>query len=209
MVGSAHSSANTCTNHSRYRSSFQSRNCSSNKCSCGTASCSCCGNNDCSKDDCSNANSQFRPVRQRPISFRIKPIDWRITAIGILIIAEQFPIHTKVFDFVRIDEPMQFGVVIPAAQPVHPRLVVVDVAAVAERVRIAQRVRQLTRAAQLDAPCAVLVFYHNRAVRVKELWHEKRPAGEGGAMELDGAIRKLYGSNTNRHLSGGAYTTHQ
>ena len=76
---------------------------------------------------------------------------------------------------------MQFGVVVPAAQPVHPRLVVVDVAAVAERIRVAQGVRQLTRAAQLCAPCAVLVFYHNRAVRVKALWHEKRPASEGGA----------------------------
>ena len=76
---------------------------------------------------------------------------------------------------------MQFGVVVPAAQPVHPRLVVVDVPAVAERVRVAKRVRQLARAAQLSAPCVVLVFYHNRAVRVKALGHEKRPAGEGGA----------------------------
>ena len=76
---------------------------------------------------------------------------------------------------------MQFGVVIPASQPVHPRLVVVDIPAVAERVRVAQRIRQLARAAQLGTPRVVLVFYHNRAIRVKELWHEKSPAGEGGA----------------------------
>ena len=76
---------------------------------------------------------------------------------------------------------MQLRVVVPAAQPVHPRLVVVDIPAVAERIRIAQGIRQLARTAQLSAPCVVLVFYHNRAVRVKELWHEKRPAGEGGA----------------------------
>ena len=79
---------------------------------------------------------------------------------------------------IRRDKPMQFRVIVPAAQPVHPRLVVVDVPTVAERVRIAQRVCQLTRAAQLCAPCAVLVFYHSRAVRVKVLWHEKSPAGE-------------------------------
>ena len=85
---------------------------------------------------------------------------------------------------VRRNEPMQLRVVIPAAQPVHPRLVVVDVAAVAERVRVAQGVGQLTRAAQLSAPRIVLVFYHYRAVRVKALWHEKRPAGEGGACRL-------------------------
>ena len=87
---------------------------------------------------------------------------------------------------VRRNEPMQLRVVIPAAQPVHPRLVVVDIPAVAERIRIAQGIRQLARTAQLSAPCVVLVFYHNRAVRVKELWHEKSPAagmrrGRGGA----------------------------
>ena len=77
---------------------------------------------------------------------------------------------------------MQFGVVVPAAQPVHPRLVVVDIAPVPERVRVTQGIRQLTCAAQLSAPRVVLVFYHNRAIRVKALWHEKRPAGEGGAL---------------------------
>ena len=82
---------------------------------------------------------------------------------------------------VRRNEPMQLRVVVPAAQPVHPRLVVVDIAPVADRVRVAQGVGQLARAALLSAPCVVLVFYHNRAVRVKELWHEKSPAGEGGA----------------------------
>ena len=80
-------------------------------------------------------------------------------------------------EFVRINEPMQFRIVVPAAQPVHPRLVVVDVASVPERVRIAQGICQLTRAAQLSAPCVVLVFYHDCAVRVKALWHEKSPAG--------------------------------
>ena len=64
---------------------------------------------------------------------------------------------------------MQLRIVVPAPQPIHPRLVVVDVAALAERVRIAQGVCQFTRAAQLSAPCVVLVFYHNRAIRVKEL----------------------------------------
>ena len=77
---------------------------------------------------------------------------------------------------------MQLRIVVPAPQPVHPRLVVVDIPAVTERVRVAQGVCQFTRAAQLSAPCVVLVFYHNRAVPVKELWHEKRPAGEGGAL---------------------------
>ena len=82
---------------------------------------------------------------------------------------------------VRRNEPMQLRIVVPAAQPVHPRLVVVDIAPVAERVRVTQGVCQITCAAQLSAPRVVLVFYHNRAVPVKELWHEKRPAGEGGA----------------------------
>ena len=82
---------------------------------------------------------------------------------------------------VRRDKPMQLRIVVPASQPVHPRLVVVDVAPIAERVRVAQGVGQLARTAQLSAPCVVLVFYHNRAVRVKALGHEKRPAGEGGA----------------------------
>ena len=72
---------------------------------------------------------------------------------------------------------MQLRVIVPAAQPVHPRLVVVDVASVPERVRAAQGIRQLARTAQLSAPRVVLVFYHERAVRVKALWHEKSPAG--------------------------------
>ena len=96
---------------------------------------------------------------------------------------------------IRRDKPMQFRVIVPAAQPVHPRLVVVDISAVAERVRVAQGVRQLTRAAQLSAPCAVLVFYHDCAVRVKVLWHEKRPAGEGGA----GQMVELYSTEIDLH----------
>ena len=90
----------------------------------------------------------------------------RILAVGVQVGAEE---TRAVHHVIRRNEPMQFRVVIPAAQPVHPRLVVVDVAAVAERVRVAKRVRQLARAAQLSAPCVVLVFYHNRAVRVKAL----------------------------------------
>ena len=79
---------------------------------------------------------------------------------------------------------MQLRIVVPAAQPVHPRLVVVDVAPVPERVQQAQPVRdrQLVARVRRASPCAVLVFYHNRTVPVKALWHEKRPASEGGAL---------------------------
>ena len=102
----------------------------------------------------------------------------RILAVGVQVGAEK---ARAVHHVIRRNEPMQLRIVVSAAQPVHPRLVVVDVAAVAERVCVAQGVGQITCAAQLSAPCVVLVFYHNRAVPVKELWHEKRPAGEGGA----------------------------
>ena len=99
----------------------------------------------------------------------------RILAVGVQVGAEK---ARAVHHVIRRNGPMQFRIVIPAAQPVHPRLVVVDISAVAERVRVAQGVRQLARAAQLSAPRVVLVFYHNRTVRVKVLWHEKSPAGE-------------------------------
>ena len=102
----------------------------------------------------------------------------RILAVGVKVGAEE---ARAVHHVIRRNEPMQLRIVVPAAQPVHPRLVVVDIAPVAERVRVTQGVRQLARTAQLSAPCVVLVFYHNCAVPVKELWHEKRPAGEGGA----------------------------
>ena len=85
----------------------------------------------------------------------------RILAVGVQVGAEK---TRAVHHVIRRNEPMQLRIVVPAAQPVHPRLVVVDVASVAERVRVAQGIRQLTRAAQLSAPCVVLVFYHNRAV---------------------------------------------
>lgn len=100
---------------------------------------------------------------------------------------------------VRRNEPMQLRVVIPAAQPVHPRLAVVNVAPVPKRVQQTQPVRdrQLVARVRRTSPRVVLVFYHNRAIRVKELWHEKRPAGEGGARGSRLMI-------ANRHTQGRA-----
>ena len=98
----------------------------------------------------------------------------RILAVCVQVGAEE---TRAIHHVIRRNEPMQFRIVVPAAQPVHTRLVVVDIPAVAERIRIAQGIRQLTRAAQLSAPRVVLVFYHDCAVPVKALWHEKSPAG--------------------------------
>ena len=51
---------------------------------------------------------------------------------------------------------------------VETSLLIVNIATIAERIQLAQRRCQSTRGRQQLAPCAVLVFYNNATVAVKD-----------------------------------------
>ena len=69
---------------------------------------------------------------------------------------------------IRIQEPPDRYIIEPASEVVQPRFLIVDIAAIAERVALAQRRCQRTSGGNRLAPCVVLVFYYKRARIVKQ-----------------------------------------
>ena len=56
--------------------------------------------------------------------------------------------------------------IVPAPQIIQPRLLVVDIPPISERIELAQRACQRACRAQRFSPCIVLVFYHKDSVAV-------------------------------------------
>ena len=72
---------------------------------------------------------------------------------------------------IRIDKPTGFGVIVPAAEVVQPRLRVIDIPAVAEGVELAQRVGHGAGGGQGITPCVIGVRHHLRAAAVDQSGH--------------------------------------
>ena len=67
-----------------------------------------------------------------------------------------------------IHEPPNRRVVVPAAQVIQLRFLIVDIATIAERVALAQRRGRRTGGGDRLAPCVALVFYNECARIVKQ-----------------------------------------
>ena len=72
---------------------------------------------------------------------------------------------------IRIDKPTGFGVIVPTAEVVQPRLRIIDIPAVAEGVEFAQRVRHGAGGGQRIAPCVIGVRHHLCAAAVDQPGH--------------------------------------
>ena len=69
---------------------------------------------------------------------------------------------------IRIQEPADLGVVVTALQVVQSSFFVIHIPAVAERVEIAQRIRQRAGAGKLLAPAIVSIFYYGIVITVNQ-----------------------------------------
>ena len=72
---------------------------------------------------------------------------------------------------IRIDKPTGFGVIVPTAEVVQPRLRVIDIPAVAEGVEFAQCVGHGAGGGQRITPCVIGVRHHLRAAAVDQPGH--------------------------------------
>ena len=72
---------------------------------------------------------------------------------------------------IRVDESPSFGVIVPAAEVVQPRLRVIDIPAVAEGVEFAQCVGHGAGGGQRIAPRIVGIRHHLRAATLTEVYH--------------------------------------
>ena len=72
---------------------------------------------------------------------------------------------------IRVDKPPGFGIIVSALEIVQPRFGIIDIPAVAEGVKFAQRVRHGAGGGQRITPCIIGVRYHLRAAAVDQPGH--------------------------------------
>lgn len=77
----------------------------------------------------------------------------------------------KHIEIICIHKPTPLGGIVPTAEVVQPRLRIIDIPAVAERVEIAQRVRHGAGGGQRTAPRVIGVCHHLRAATLTEVYH--------------------------------------
>ena len=68
---------------------------------------------------------------------------------------------------IRIDKPTPLRIIVPTPQIVQPRLLIKHIPAIAERLHLAQRFRQLTSAPQRRAPRIVAVADDGIAILIQ------------------------------------------
>ena len=93
-----------------------------------------------------------------PRSCIISPIDWTIMRISVYIIANQN---------IRIHKPSPPRIIVPTPEIVQPRLLIEHIPAIAERLHLAQRLRQLTGTPQRRTPRIVAVADDRIAILIQ------------------------------------------
>ena len=68
---------------------------------------------------------------------------------------------------IRIDKPIPLRIIVPTPQIVQPRLLIKDIPAIAERLHLAQRFRQLASAPQRRTPRIVAVADDGIAILIQ------------------------------------------
>ena len=103
---------------------------------------------------------------QRLSACFINSEDRIVNAIGKLITAD---IYRSVFNgVICIDKPAPSRIVIPAPQVIEPRLFIIDISTIPERLHRTESAGEGTRLADRLAPSIVLVFYYLAAVCVNQ-----------------------------------------
>ena len=70
-----------------------------------------------------------------------------------------------------VNKPSPSRLVIPVSQIIQPRLLIIHIPAIAERIQRAQRSSHLASLADQITPCIINIFYHLRTIRVNQRNH--------------------------------------
>ena len=138
---------------------------------------------------CTDGN--LSPVGQGPGTGFIPIVDRIIHTVDEELVAVDVAISAHSFHIIRIDEPTQIRVVVPATQIVQASFFIKDVAAIPKGVQDTQRIGQRARLAGGLAPSIVLVFYYLAAVCVNQRDDVALESVCASARILQGRQRKI------------------
>ena len=107
-----------------------------------------------------NANRNFCPVRQRCVSVKVVSVDWIVCAVCKLVQCKQCRFRTQIRNIICIDKPANRRIIVPTLQIIEPRLLVVHIATIPQRIQL----RKGTGRCQDLAPGIVAIARHGGAV---------------------------------------------